>query len=444
MQAFITRPLPFSRLQPFLLFFSGSVLFALLLCLPAFSGAAERRVDLATLKGVINPVAAEFLTKAVDRATADGSEALIIQLDTPGGLDASMREIVVKILGAEIPVIVYVAPSGGRAASAGVFITLAAHTAAMAPGTNIGAAHPVGLGGGQMDKEMAQKVTNDAAAYIRSIAEKRGRNADWAEEAVRRSVSITESEALKRKVIDFVAPDLPALLEGLHGRKVETTKGERALQTRGATVREIEMGIRLTFLNIISDPNVAYLLMILGFYGLFFELSSPGAIFPGVFGGISLILAFYAFQTIPINYAGLLLILLAIILFLAEIKVVSGGVLTIGGIISMLLGSTMLIDSEAAPFLRISWSVILPVVLLTVIFFAGLVAMAIKAQVEKSTLGQEGLLLETGEALTDIAPEGQVMVHGETWSAESDEAINKGERVRVVKLDGLRLKVKRA
>jgi len=407
------------------------------------SEESARKILAITVQGIINPVVAEFVGKAVDRAEAERAELLLLHLDTPGGLDTAMREIVVKILGSEVPVVVYVSPSGARAASAGVFITLAAHVAAMAPGTNIGAAHPVGLGGGRMDKDMAAKVTNDAVAYLKSIANKRGRNARWAELAVRESKSITAQEALKLGVIDLVAPDREALLKAIHGRRVETVLGKRILATRNAPVESMEMGMRQRFLNAISNPNVAYILMLLGFYGLFFELSSPGAIFPGVIGGICLILAFYAFQSLPVNYAGLLLILLAVALFVGELLVVSHGILTMGGIVAMVLGSLMLIDSPY-PFMRISWSVIIPAVALTVLFFLVGLGLAVRVHRERSTMDKGGLLGLKGVAKTDLDPEGQVLVHGELWQAVSDEPVSRGEAVVVTDVEGLRLKVKRA
>ncbi|NIQ95187.1 MAG: nodulation protein NfeD, partial [Desulfuromonadales bacterium] len=254
---------------------------------------------------------------------------MVIELDTPGGLMDSMREIIKAMIGSDVPVVVYVSPGGARAASAGAFITIAAHVAAMAPQTNIGAAHPVAGGGQEMDETMTEKVTNDAVAYIRSLAEKRGRNADWAEDAVRKSISSTEQEALEQNVIDLVSPNLETLLQDIDGRTVETSIGEQTLQTAGASVERREMGLRHRILDVISNPNVAYILMMLGMLGLFFELSNPGSIFPGVIGGC-IILAFYAFQTLPVNYAGLLLILLGIILFILEINVTSFGMLAVG------------------------------------------------------------------------------------------------------------------
>lgn len=317
--------------------------------------------------GVINPARAEFVVKAIKKANDKGYSLIIMELDTPGGLDTSMRTIIKEMVGSGVPVVVYVSPSGARAASAGAFITIASHIAAMAPGTNIGAAHPVAMGE-KMDKEMAKKVTNDAAAYIRSLAESRGRNAQWAEDAVRKSVSATEKEALGLNVIDLIAKDRDELLKKIEGRKVRTAFGESIIRTSGARIIHEEMGFRQRVLDLISDPNVAYILMLLGIYGLFFELTNPGSIFPGVLGGICLILAFYAFQTLPVNYAGILLIILAIILFILEVKIVSHGILTLGGIISMIIGSIMLFESPS-PFFKLSLYVILPAVLVTALFF---------------------------------------------------------------------------
>jgi membrane-bound serine protease (ClpP class) len=408
----------------------------------AYLEEPKRDVMVVTLDGVINPVASEYIGKSIKIANEKKIEALVIELDTPGGLDTSMRKIVKDINSSEVPVVVYVSPSGSRAASAGVFITLAAHIAAMAPGTNIGAAHPVGLGE-KMDKVMAEKATNDAAAYIRSLAERNGRNAKWAEDAVRKSISATEEEALKEGVIDLVSKDLNSLLYDIDGKKVRTVMGEKILKTAKANVIKEEMGLRQRILNLISDPNVAYILMLLGFYGLFFELTNPGSIFPGVMGGICLILAFYAFQTLPVNYAGLLLIILAIILFILEIKIISHGVLTIGGIISMVIGSIMLFESPA-PFMKLSLYVILPAVVITTLFFTLIIGLAVKAHSRNPVTGQEGLLGEEGVANTDITKDGgMVLLHGERWAAYSDESISKNEKVKVEAVSRLKVKVKK-
>lgn len=389
-------------------------------------------------EGVVNPVMSEFISKSIDEA-AESSGLLVIQLDTPGGLDTSMRSIVQKIKASDVPIVVYVSPGGARAASAGVFITISAHIAAMTTGTNIGAAHPVGVGE-KMDETTSKKAENDAAAYIRSIAESRGRNAEWAENAVRESVSITESDALKLNVIDLIAPDLKTLLDNIDGRTVITSKGETVVKTIGQKITYKERSSRMKILNFISDPSVAYILMMLGFYGLFFEMTNPGALFPGVFGSISLILAFYSFQTLPVNYAGVLLILLAVILFILEIKIISYGILTIGGVISMLIGSIMLFDSTQ-PFFKLPLKVILPAVIVTVLFFTLTASLAIKAYRRKPATGKEELIESEGEARSDIHEAGQVFIHGELWNAWSDEPIQKGEKVIVDAVDNLKLKV---
>jgi membrane-bound serine protease (ClpP class) len=406
------------------------------------SAAAAAPVSTIQIDGVISPVTVRLVETALARAQSDGAGALVIQLDTPGGLERSMRLICQRLLNAEIPVIVYVAPTGARAASAGVFITMAAHVAAMAPATNIGAAHPVAVGGG-VDKESMRKIENDAAAFARTIATERGRNADWAEKAVRQSVSITEREAVKLKVVDLMAESLPDLLDKIDGRAVKTTRGPVTLQTRGATVKAIEIGFRDRVLNVITDPNVAYILMMLGMLGLFFELSNPGVILPGVVGGISLILAFFAFQSLPINYAGLLLILFAIVLMIAEIKVVSHGILAIGGVVSMALGSLMLFDAPEVGF-RVSWWVIVPTVGATAGMFLFVVAAGIRALTARSTVGAPALLGQTGVARGALSPEGHVLVQGELWRAVARGApVEEGSRVRVVDVQGLTLTVEK-
>jgi len=422
---------------------TGAIMFLFLL--PAallFSAEPAKQVIAVKVNGVINPVSSEFIIKSLSKAKAVHAEAVVIQLDTPGGLDISMRSIVKEISASTVPVIVYVSPVGARAASAGTFITLSAHIAAMAPGTNIGAAHPVSVGQ-KMDKETAEKATNDAAAYIRSLAEKSGRNAQWAEDAVRKSVSATENEALSMKVIDLVSKDLDSLLRDVNNRTVQTADGDKTLKTSGATVFGEEMGMRHKILNFISDPSVAYMLLLLGFYGLFFEFTNPGAIFPGVAGGIFLILAFYAFQTLPVNYAGLALIILAIILFVLEVKIVSYGALTIGGIIAMVFGSLMLFES-AEPFYRLSLTVIVPAVLSTALFFTVTFRLAYKAYRQRPVTGSEGLIGLEGIATEDVTNRsGMVSLHGEHWSALSDKDIKKGEGVIVTQVSGLKLRVRK-
>jgi membrane-bound serine protease (ClpP class) len=369
------------------------ILFLLVSALVAPASSSTNQVDVLKVDGIINPVVAEFIETNLAKAQKEETSVVIVQIDTPGGLDLSMRIIVKAMMNSKVPVVVYVSPTGARAASAGVFITMAADVAAMAPGTNIGAAHPVAMGGKKMDKEMSKKVENDAVAYIKSIADKHGRNAEWAEDAVRKSVAIPANEALSKKVIDLIATDLDELLEKLDGMEIEAVAGKIRLATKGATVRMINMGMRSRILNTLSNPNIAYILMMLGLAGLYFELSHPGSIFPGAIGAISLILAFYSFQTLPVNYAGILLILVAIIMFILEMKVSSFGLLTVGGVISMLLGSIMLFESPL-PFLRLSWTVMIPTVLITAAFFALVATLAFKAYLRKPVAGARGLVGE--------------------------------------------------
>jgi len=401
--------------------------------------ASPRHVNLVTIDGPIGPISARIIAEAIASSVQDSAEALVIELNTPGGLDESMRLITRKILNSEVPIIVYVSPAGSRAASAGVFITLSAHIAAMTPGTNIGAAHPVAIGG-QMDSTMAEKVVNDAAAYIRSIASKRGRNEKWAEESVRKSVSVTEKEALKLNVIDLVVNDLRELLDLCDGRKVSLPSGEKELNTKDIEVRKVEISLRDRILEVITNPTIAYILLTLGIWGLFFELSNPGAIFPGIVGGICLILAFFALQSLPINYAGLLLMILALIFFILEVKIVSYGALTIGGIIAMVLGSLLLFESPL-PYMRASLVVILTVVAATALFFLFALGFAIRAHKRKVTTGNKGLVGEEGVARTALNPKGDVFIHGEIWKAEADQPIKKGERIIVTGVEHLTLKV---
>ena len=397
--------------------------------------------DVITVSAAITPPAAEYIIQSIDEAAKSGAEGLIIRLDTPGGLDLAMRDIAKEILNAAVPVIVYVAPSGARAASAGVIITVAAHIAAMAPGTNIGAAHPVSLGiGGAMDKTMSQKVVNDAVAYVRGIAKKRNRNEEWVEKAVRKSESITAEEALRLKVIDFVTTDLNQLLSQVDGREISLVAGKKVLRTKGAVFNDKKMGTRQKILSAVSDPNIAYILLLIGLAGLYFEFSTPGVILPGVIGGISLILAFFAMQTLPVNYAGVALIIFSIILFIAEIKVISHGILTIGGIISLIIGSLMLFETPD-PALRVSWSVLIPAVAVTSLFFITVIAIAVKAQLRKPQGGQEGMAGEEGEAVTDVFEEGKVLIHGEYWSAVSDVPVAKGSKVRVIRAEHLKVRI---
>jgi len=404
----------------------------LLMSLPAYGN------DIFTIKiqSPIHPPVAGFISESLEKAQKHQAEALLITLDTPGGLDTSMRDIVKAIMDADIPVIVYVYPPGARAASAGAIILLSAHIAAMAPGTNAGAAHPVTIGSEKVDKTMMDKVLKDAEAYIKSIAAKRGRNVEWAAKAVKESASITAKDALDKHVIDIVAENIDELLEKADGKVVETKKGKTTLKLKGKKKAEIEMPLKYRFLSYLSDPNVAYLLMMLGIYGILFEIYSPGAIFPGVIGGISIILALYAFQTIPISFAGAFLILLGVAFFILELKIVSHGILGFAGILSIVIGSVMLIDLPKS-ILSISWKSILTVAIISALFVFGVLSYAIKAQLSKVKTGKEGLIGETGVAISPISDKGKAIIHGEIWNCKSEVPINEGDKVMVKAIEGL-------
>jgi len=411
-----------------------------LFLLPAF--VAAQTVVSIKVEGAINPVTTSFIHDGIQKAAAQKAECLLIHLNTPGGLLKSTRLIVSDILESPVPVIVYVSPAGAQSGSAGVFITLAAHIAAMAPGTNIGAAHPVSLQG-PMDSIMGEKVTNDAAAFIRSIAEKRKRNMEWAENSVRKSFAYSETEALDYEAIDLIATNVPDLLNQLEGKIISLQQGTVTLHTKAAKVEVYSMNFFQQFLHIISDPSIAYILLLLGLFGILLEFFNPGAIVPGVVGGISLILAYYAMHTLPINFAGLALILFALILFLLEIKIVSHGVLAIGGVVSLLLGSLMLIKpGSALELAAISRPVIIAATAVASLLFLFIIGAGIKAQRHKVVTGLEALIGDTGEVITILSPTGTVQVQGEIWNAESMAGtINPGEKVRIKEMKNLKLYV---
>lgn len=396
--------------------------------------------------GAINPVVAEFVTDEIGQANSSSAELVVIQMDTPGGLDTSMRQIIKAIENSRVPIASFVSPGGSRAASAGTFITIASHIAAMEPGTNIGAAHPVNLLGGSGEggqaKTMEEKVVNDASAYIRSLAEQRGRNAHWAELSVRNSVSVSAEEAKRLGVIDLVAANLDSLILALDKREIKIGEDTFTLNTVGKNIVFKEMNKRQRILDTISNPNIAYILMMLGLVGLYLELSNPGLILPGVIGGISLILALYAMQTLPVNYAGLLLIMLGVVLFIAEINVMSYGLLSVSGAISIFLGSIMLIDSDD-PAMQISKAVLYPTLGMTFLLVIGTIYLAAKSRQLRTITGIEGLVGETGVVKAKLNPHGSVLIHGETWNAESDAAISDGEKVIVEAVEGLKIKVRK-
>jgi membrane-bound serine protease (ClpP class) len=431
-----------SRFRRGFTFLAGLFFVLLITCGVSLSATTGKQIKVISIDESINPGTAAFLARGTQEAEQDEAVLLVVQLDTPGGLVSSMRTMVKTIMNASVPVVVYVSPSGAQAASAGVFVVMAADVAAMAPGTNIGAAHPVVAGGKEMDETMNTKVVNDLVAFIKSIASRRGRNADWAEEAVRKSVSITAEEALKLHVVDLVAKDMNDLLEKLEGWPVQTRDGEKKLALKGASIERIQENLRDKILKTVSNPNIAYILMLIGLAGLYFELSHPGAIFPGVIGGISLILAFYAFQTLSVNYAGLLLILLGAILFLLEIKVTSYGLLSIGGVICLTLGSIMLFNTGNSD-VQVSWSVLIPAVLVISSFFIAVALLAIRAHIARPRTGYQGLIGEIAVAKEALAPEGKVFVHGELWNATSEDIVTAGTRVEVIGVENLLLKVRK-
>jgi membrane-bound serine protease (ClpP class) len=405
-------------------------------------GSPSPHVDLIVIDGSINPAVDDFIGESITRAKSGGARALIIRLDTPGGHLSSTQTIVKKILGSAVPVIVYVAPSGAGAGSAGVFITLAGHVASMAPGTNIGAAHPVAGGGQEIKGAMGEKIENFAASFAETIAQQRGRNAEWAIQAVRKSVSITEKEALAKNVIDIVARDLDDLLRQADGKKIDLDGRPVTLALKDVRVVTYQMSLKQKILNILADPNIAYLLLMAGILGLYMEFSHPGSILPGVAGSICLLLALTALQLLPINYAGLALILLGIALLVGEAFAPSFGILGIGGIIALTLGSFFLFDTEGTD-LMVDRSIIFATVATLGSFVLIVSYLVFRSQKSKPTMGYEGLVGEVGEVRAKLSPSGKVFVHGEYWNAQAEDEIAVGEKVEVIGYDGMSLKVRR-
>jgi membrane-bound serine protease (ClpP class) len=404
-------------------------------------GPAPGLVDVIQVTGAITPISAEQIKGQIRDSEKRGARALVLVMDTPGGLESSMRSIVKAILASDVPVITFVSPPGSRAASAGLFIVTASHVAAMAPNTNLGAASPVQMGG-PMDTTLAKKATSDAAALIQGLAETRGRNVEWNVKAVRQAVSAAASEAVGLRIVDFVALDLRDVLRQSDGRVVKLAGRLDTLAVAGAELREIRPSFRHSILSWIADPNVAYILLTLGFYGILFELQNPGAILPGVAGAIFLILGFVALQTLPVNLAGLLLMLLALGFFILEVKVQSSGILAVGGAVSFLIGSLILFQPGLGGVFRVSIAVILGATLATVVFFLFVIGKAIGAQRRQVTTGTEGLVGQIGEAVTALRPRGQVRVHGEIWQAVSAEPAERGTAVEVMRVRGLTLEVR--
>ena len=425
------------------IFFFMALLSAAVSVLAQTKEAAGPYVDLIAIDGSINPAVDDFIRESIGRAKAGGARALVIQLDTPGGLLSSTRTIVKELLGTPVPVMVYVAPSGAGAGSAGVFITMAANIAAMAPGTNIGAAHPVAGGGQEVKGVMGEKIENFTASFSESIAQQRGRNAEWAIEAVRKSVAITETEALKKKVIDIIAKDIDDLLKQADGRKVDVQGRKQELSLQNVQVVRHEMNLKQKVLNAIADPNIAYLLMMAGILGLYMEFSHPGTIFPGVAGAICLLLALASLQLLPINYTGLALMVFGVALLVGEAFFPSFGVLGIGGIISLAFGSLLLFDTPTSDF-GVDRSIVFTAVATLGSFVLAISYLVFRSQKAKPTLGMEGMIGELGVVREKLQPRGSVFVHGEYWKAEADGEIETGDKVEVVGIDRMVLKVKRA
>ncbi len=443
------------------------LVFLLLYSALLFSAGRGGEVFLLEVKGPIGPAVSDYLSRSLDHAEKKNAELVIVRMDTPGGLDSSMRDIIKRIVAAQVPVASFVAPSGARAASAGTYILYASHVAAMAPATNLGAATPVQISPGVLpagkpsgdkngdeDKKngegedskaapaepMEKKIVNDAAAYIRGLAEMRGRNAEWAEKAVREAASLTAKDALEQGVIDFLANGVPELLKSLDGHRVDVLGQERELATSGVVVTPLEPDWRSRLLAIITNPNVAYILMLLGIYGLFFELSNPGNILPGVAGAICLLLALYAFQVLPVNYAGLALMLLGIAFMIGEAFVPSFGALGIGGAIAFIVGSLILMETDVEEY-TISVPLVIGFALASVAFFSLVMTMVAKLRHKPVVSGEEQMVGSTGEVLDPFDSQGRIRVHGEVWEARTQVPLSRGERVRVKAIDGLVLRV---
>ncbi len=428
-------------------------LVAVVLCLlggVVFALDSAGTVLLLTLKGSVDPISARYLSRGLARANADKDRLAVIALDTPGGLESSMDQIVQAILSSEVPVAVFVSPRGARAASAGVFVAMAAHVSAMAPGTHIGAAHPVASGGADIPGDAGRKVLNDTVARLKSIAQMRGRSTDWADAAVRNSESLTDSEAVAARVVDLAAPDLAGLLSAIEGRTVRTAAGDKVLRTAGAAIDKLDMGVIDRLLSILVNPDLAYVLMVVGIFGIIFELASPGFGAPGIAGGIAILLSLLGFGSLPTNLGGAIFIAIAVILFIVDLFVPSHGIWTAGGIVSFVLGSFLLFPPwrppafPAAQETGISPITIVVMTALVVLFFTFVIFKGVAAQVRKVSMGSEALEGASGEAVTDLAPDGLVRVAGEAWSARSAGGdIRAGEAVEVTEREGLRLIVRK-
>ncbi|WP_457624796.1 NfeD family protein [Persephonella sp.] len=413
-----------------------------LILLISFQSKAD--IILSKWEGAVSPVMADYIKRVVKQAEEKNAKLIIIQLDTPGGLESAMRDIIKTIMNTYIPVVVYVYPPGARAASAGAIITISADIAAMAPSTNIGSASPVQMTGREIDETMKKKIINDMVAFVKAIAREKGRNEKLIEEMITKSINLTADEALKKKVIDVVATDVNDLLKKINGKKIKKKNAEITIEIKkDEKIIEVEKGFREKLLSILANPTLAYLLLMIGFYGIFFELYNPGSVIPGVIGAISILLALYALNTIDVNWLGVLLIILGILFFVLELITPTFGALAVSGVIALLIGSIILVD-PSSPYGDIPVKVIIPVVLFSAVFFLSVAYLGVKAQMRKSLTGKEGMVGKTGTAETDIDPKGKVFVEGEIWDAYSETPIKKGEEVKILSVEGLRLKVTKA
>ncbi|WP_456402329.1 NfeD family protein [Persephonella sp.] len=390
----------------------------------------------------VTPIMADYVKRLIHKAETENAEAVILTIDTPGGLDTAMRDVIKTFMGTDIPVIVYVYPPGARAASAGAIITISADIAAMAPSTNIGSASPVQMGGRDIEETMKKKVINDMVAFVKGIAKDKGRNEEVIVKMVTESLNLTAEEAQKQKVIDVIAENINDLINKVDGKKIEKNGKEIVLNLKDREIKKVEKSLKEKILTILTNPTVAYLLLMIGFYGIFFELYNPGSLIPGILGTISLLLALYSLNIISINWLGLLLILAGILFFILEVVTPTFGALAISGVIAILFGSIILIDPDS-PYGDIPLQIIIPVVLFSALFFISIAYLGLKAQRRKTPTGSEGMIGMIGKAETDIDPEGKVFVSGELWNAYSDEPIKKGEKVKVISMEGLQLKVER-
>jgi len=410
----------------------------------AFAYLSRADVVVGSWNDPVSPVMADYVERLIKEAEKRKAGVIVLQIDTPGGLESAMRDVIKSIMNTYIPVVVYVYPSGARAASAGAIITVSADIAAMAPSTNIGSASPVQMTGRDVDETMKKKIVNDMVAFVRSIAEEKGRNTKLIEQMITKSLNLSAKEAVEKGVVDVLAEDLDQLLKKINGKTIKKMNADIKIQIdKDEKIVKVEKGFREKLLSVLANPTLAYLLLMIGFYGIFFELYNPGSVIPGVVGAISILLALYALNTIDVNWLGVLLIILGILFFVLELITPTFGALAISGVIALLIGSIILVD-PSSPYGDIPLKVIIPVVVFSAVFFLSVAFLGLKAQMRRNITGKEGMIGKIGTARTDINPEGKVFVEGEIWDAYSDEPIRKGDKVKILSVEGLRLKVTKA